>query len=220
MAKNTKKTSTDQMIEMMGNASGHPVDVCASLVDFIETSEDPAGLLQTVLEYPETIGDSEDDSPQILTIDELKHRIFIYYRYIVTTVHLLSQKNLPEKEFYAQLYNLIFADNKNSVLEQSRADKAVYLEMMANHIKDLPYYALDLSEDITDSDFQDTVKKLLPQLQKTVHIFQRDFEKNSKRGRLLVQQLHKLESEEERVVFMTVLINIIRSKYGSDSSDE
>lgn len=210
----------EQLKEMISNASGHPVDVCASLIDFIEESEDPVELFQTVLEYPDAIGNSEDDSPQIISLEELKKRIINHFSYIVTTVRLLAQKNLPEKEFYTQLYEIIMNDNKYGILGQARVDKAIHLEMMANHIKELPYYMLDISEDITDSDFQDTVHKLFPVLQKTAHIFQRDLDTNSIQGRLLVQQFQELENEKERTVFMTVLINIIRSKYETDDEED
>lgn len=220
MTKKNKKMEAEQLKEMISNASGHPVDVCASLIDFIEESEDPVELFQTVLEYPDAIGNSEDDSPQIISLEELKKRIINHFSYIVTTVRLLAQKNLPEKEFYTQLYEIIMNDNKYGILGQARVDKAIHLEMMANHIKELPYYMLDISEDITDSDFQDTVHKLFPVLQKTAHIFHRNLDTNSIQGRLLVQQFQELENEKERTVFMTVLINIIRSKYETDDEED
>jgi len=220
MTKKAKRMEVDQLKEMIRNASGHPVDVCASLIDFIEATEDPVTLFQTVLEYPDTIGNVDDDAPQIITLEELKKRIYNQFNYIVATVRLLTQKNLPEIEFYTQLYEIVLNDDRYGILGRDRVDKAIYLEMMANHIKELPYYMLDIGEDITDSDFQDTVKKMFPVLKKTAHIFHRNLDTNSIQGRLLVQQFQELENEKERTVFMTVLINIIRSKYKIEDEDD
>lgn len=219
MANKTIKTPVEQILEITKNASGHPVDVCASLIDYMESSEDPVTLLQTILEYPDSIGDPDDHAPQIISLEELKKFVHRYFSYIILTVRLLARKNLPENDYYTRLYDIIFAD-ECGILGRSRTEKAVYLEMMANHIKELPYYRLNMKDDISDSDFQDTVHKLFPELQKAAHIFQRDLETNTMQGRLLADQFQQLETEKERAVFMTVLINIIRSKYGADNSED
>ena len=205
--------------EKLVNASGHPIDVCASLIELMDDSKNPVSIFREIIEYSDWIGDKDDDSPRTMTLSEYKSLAHQSYNYIIETVKLLSDKNLDIEAFYTQLYRVLF-ENTYGLLGSSKGEKAVFLEIIVNHCKYLPYYQLDDFEDFEQDEFEDIVDRIFPVLRKARHVLYRDLDTYTKESHHFLDSMNGLASEKEKIVYLAMLIKMLRTEKNTDSSEE
>lgn len=207
-AKGTGAQDIENILEKNG---GHPADVCRELYGIMKESQEPEKLLQQILEYPDLIGDPDNENPESMTQEEIDDFARLNYSYIIQFSRLLARKNLAQEEFYHRLYIELF-NSENGLLPDTENAKALILETLANHVRCVPYYQLDEAEDMSEEVFEAAVERLEPQLKKARHILQRDFKTKTKMGIQYYNMLNDISDETDKIVFLSLLLGFIRAE--------
>lgn len=206
--KGTRKQEIEKILE---NAGGHPVDVCRKLYGIMKESQQPEELLQQILEYPDLVGDPDDENPETVMQEEIDDFLRLNYSYIIQFTRLLAGKNLTQEEFYLRLYKEMF-ESASGLLPESENAKSMILETLANRVRCVPYYQLYEAEDVSEEVFEAAVEKIEPQLKKARHILQRDFKTKTKLGIQYYKMLNDISDETEKVVFLSLLLGLVRTE--------
>ncbi|MBR5233111.1 MAG: hypothetical protein IKW03_02770 [Clostridia bacterium] len=199
----------EKLQRMLETASGNPLDIHLVLYrDFISQSETPEQVLRVILEYSSEIGNSEDDSPTLITEDEAFEYYFEYFELVNATLKTIIDKNLSVEDFYKKLYTNVF---KLDLLPQDEKGQAVLLYLLSSKkIQGLPYYqATDLLE-MDEELYKEIINRIEDKISLGVYMLDRKFKSKTEEISQLWKLASKLESREEQIVFWSVIIGIIR----------
>ena len=197
--------------DIMEQGNGHPADVCMALYKTIAESNHPAELLRSVLEYSQPIGDIDDDNPVDVTKEEMNTFVQQNYKYITQYTRLLARKNLSKETFYERLYADLF-DPGNGMLPDSDKTKGILLELLANHVRFVPYYQLSDDADVTEEQFNKSVDHLTDDLQNAKHILRRDFETKTAKGIQIYRLMETINDETDKIVFLSLVLGMVQSE--------
>ena len=201
---------SDKVLKVLKEAQGNTTDIYNTIYkDYMQTSDEPWEVLRIVIDYPETVG-SVDDAPSL--IDEEKHKTIAttYRRLLRETVRVLVGANMEPDTFYQKLYRIVF---NSELFPDDIATHTVLLELLADDVPLLPYYYLTDLLQMPDSVFRDTIAQITPQLQKAVHILNRHFGSKTEEVSQLWETSMEIEPKEAKIVFWTVVLDIIRQAY-------
>ncbi len=211
---------TEKIYRLLETASGNPLDIHFVLYkDFISQSETPEQVIKLILEYPSEIGNPDDNSPTLVSEDEVLEYQFDYFELVKVTLKNIIDKNLSIEEFYKKLYTNVF---KLDLLPQDEKGQAILLYLLSSKkIPGLPYYqATDLLK-MDEEHYGQIIDKIKNQISLGVYMLNRNFKSKTEEVSQLWNLASQLESREEQIVFWAIIISIIRKleRRENDSSD-
>lgn len=210
----------EKLQRLLETASGNPLDIHFILYkDFLSQSEAPEQVLKLILEYPSEIGNSADNSPTLISEDEVLEYQFNYFELVRVTLKNIINKNLSVEDFYKKVYANVF---KLDLLPQDEKGQAILLYLLSSKkIPGLPYYqATDLLE-MDQEQYGQIIDKIEDKISLGVYMLNRHFKSKTEEISQLWNLAYQLESREEQIVFWAIMIGIIRKyeRKGNDSSD-
>lgn len=199
---------TDQLIRLLETSSGNPLDIHFTLYkDFLSKSENPEKLLQIILEYTDEIGNSNDDSPTLISEKEVSDFLFVYFDLISAITRNIVVQNLSVEDFYKKLYANIFVSD---ILPHHEKDQAILLYTLNEKIPGIPYHHAEDLVKMDDEQYNQIIDSIEEQLSLAVYMLNRRFRSKTEETSQLWKIAASLESKEQQIVFWAVIINIIR----------
>lgn len=202
------KTILEKVNTILKNAQGHVLDICVTLYkEYLAPSEDPAVVLQLILQYDFQVGTS--DAPPELVSDETVNRVGgRYYGLLHEIVCILMNENAPVEVFYQKLYEQVFL---SPLFPKSDEERAVLLGILLEKIPELPYYqAFDLLQQ-SNAEYQEAFERLVPQIRQAVHMINRRFGTRTEETSQLVRIASEIESETDRIIYWSALISLLKN---------
>lgn len=205
-----------QIYEVLHSQKGHPLDVCVELIRIMSVAEHPYDLLRTVLEYSSPVGDLDNKNPTVTSLEAIERFVRWNFRYIVHYTRLLARKNISQDDFYQNLYKDLFTPG-NGLIPDSEISKAMTLEILANHVRCVPYYQLSEEKNFSFEEFEESVNRIEEVLQIANHYLQRDFTTKTEAGIQFYRLMESIPEERDRIVFLSLLLGMVRSDAASDN---
>lgn len=210
----------EKLQRLLETASGNPFDVHFVLyTEFLEKSDKPEQVLETIIEYPNTIGNTEDDAPTLITKDDISDYVFEYYELIEALIKSIISKNLSVEDFYSNVYNNVF---KLNLLPQDEKGQAILLYLLSSKkIHGLPYYPVTDLLIMDDEQYGQIIDKIKEKILIGIYMLKRQFRSKTEEVSQLWNLAYQLESREEQIVFWSVIIGFIRNREsdGSGTTD-
>ena len=199
----------EKLHRMLETTSGNPLDIHFILYkDFISQSETPEQILKLILEYPNEIGNSDDNSPTLISEDEVLEYQFDYFDLVRVTLKSIIDKNLSVEEFYKKLYTNVF---KLDLLPQDEKGQAILLYLLSSKkFLGLPYYQATGLLEMDEEHYGQIIEKIEDKISLGVYMLNRNFKSKTEEISQLWNLASQLESREEQIVFWAIIIGIIR----------
>ena len=119
----------------------------------------------------------------------------------------LIGSSMEESAFYAALCTKLSDDTLLSTLE----DKAKFLALLWMDPR-IPYYKLDKGRIMSNEEYRSIINKIQESINKGFFILSEELDYKTQRSSLLLDVANKLESDDERIVFWAVLLDILYKK--------
>ena len=198
----------ESLLNTLDKATANAVDVYFDLyTTYFEDGKEPEEALRTILEYPNEIGDTKDQS--ISLQDETK-LFFSLEELICGIAERLAEMNLPQDEYYKKLYRNVF-NSDNELYPQSKEEKVIALKILSERAVAVPYFPIEEMDKISKEEFEQTVQDLRPSIQEAFCMLQRRFSNMPERIAQILRIADKITDKREKIIFWTVIINKMRS---------
>ena len=200
----------ERINDVLENATGNKYDVYSVLCkEFISTSITPGKILEQILTHTHKIGTEDDSEPSSISKKEAKTIENNYGRLIGEIACVLMQGDPTEDDFYKKLYLEIF---DSELLPQDEKHRIVYLKILIEDIKLLPYYPVTKLLKLSDEDYRDCVNRIKPSIMKAVHMINRHFDTFTEIASQLYDIEGKIEDENDRIVFISSIISMLMNQ--------
>lgn len=207
----------EQISRLLETSSGNPLDIHYTLyTEFLVKSENPDKLLRLILEYPETIGNVDDNAPTCMTERDVVEYLFVNFDLITAITKNIIDQNLNVDDFYKKLYNNLFVLD---ILPHQDKDQAILLYTLSSKkILGIPYYYAENLLMMSDDQYNNIIDSIEDKISLAVYMLNRKFKTKTEEVSQLWNIASSLQTREEQVVFWAVIINIIR-RYERKSND-
>lgn len=207
----------EKLQRLLATASGNPFDVHLILyTEFMAKSDTPGQVLKTIIEYPHQIGTQEDNSPTLITEEDVANYVFEYFDLIEALIKNIVEKNLSSEDFYNNVYTNVF---KFSLLPQDEKGQAILLFLLsAKKIPGIPYYPVTNLLIMDDEQYRQIIDKIEDKIFAGLYMLKRQFRSKTEEASQLWNLANQLMSREEQIVFWSVIIGIIRKHENGEGS--
>ena len=164
-------TKVDEILE----AKGNPLDIYAVLYrECLLTSEKPSTVLQRILQFDaHPIGAEDDESPEVMSLEEEARIKRDYYRLSREIIRVLAMENLPVGEFYEKLHNRIFVSD---LFPNDENIKIVLLRILAEDAVEVPYFQAEETLSMDSEEFEAAIERVDHYVTQAVHMLNRHFD--------------------------------------------
>lgn len=131
-------------------------------------------------------------------LSELQHE---YEPMVSGKLKNLIRRNVPEKDFYHELWSYIESD----LAFPTRKSKIYAVFSIANDTQ-IPYFRLEGGLKMAQGDFRELQRELRHNRQRLIFILTRDFSQKTERAWHLLKELDTYEDEAHRTVLLTMII--------------
>lgn len=205
------KKAENNLTRLLTTAKGNSTDIYYTVYEeYIKKSETPWRELQKIVEYAYEVGTDDKNAKRIA--EERINDIVKKHGYILThLVHYFVVENLPEEDFYKKLYNIVFASD---IFPRDDEVQVVLLQLLAKNVPGLPYFPLHNVMKMTDDEFREASKKMLPQLRKGMSVLNRGLATNTEAISQLWPISQELQTDKEKIVFFSAIVGLAFGKQG------
>ena len=150
---------------------------------------------------------SKEEEGSFVSVHDVEAFKSAYLELLQVYTNSLIKKNLPEDEFYKQLYNTLFVYD---IFPKDKKTLAIIICLLVEEIMIVPYFqATDLLI-MSDEDYKKHVNELEPEIFKTISIFKRQFSTRTEESSQLYKVLLSLNEEEDKIVYLSILIGMMQ----------
>lgn len=203
--------------KILDDSTLNEVDVFINLFkDVLRSSENAGQCLQMIIELSDQYSFEEDAEPIATSIKRINEIGDVYFSLLRETVAAVSKKSETVEEFYSTLYEAVF----NSLLfPENDEEKGILLYFIAKKQPLIPFYPLENPLKMDDADYKSTIDKIEPYIKKAIYILNRNLPSRTEEASQLLRIASKIENEAERIVFIAVVVNILKSSSGDPDDD-
>jgi len=143
--------------------------------------------------------------PMTISNEEERKYMLRYGKLVDTHMEELQKQNLPEKEFYSQLWKFIC---ESPVLPNEKARIIALFDCAID--KRLPYFMLDRENALSmeNEEYQEICKQLGETVfSKLEYVLNADFDQKTEQASLVVQMLDNIKDYNQRCVFVSRIIS-------------
>lgn len=191
---------------VLQKVSGDRADISYMIYDQIINSPgfEPEAL-QYFYEYAEDIQTAKEEPAEEVYSAADKYQLSSAYgKMIDGALEALLRRNLPCRDFYAELWNFV----EHSTILTEKKQKAFALYYIWIDVR-TPYFELQPGLKMDNEMYQEIVKKLKPLLRKARFILFTPMEQKTERTSRILQLLDELEDDKERAVLMAQILGMI-----------
>lgn len=201
---------------IMANAVGNYLDVYATLyTECIKKSDAPWEILAMILDYSGEIG-SDDEAPEIMSAEKERSLISFYHPVVKEIAQVLARKNDAEDIFYKNLYKTVFC---SELFPQDDSVYTILLVILSKLISVIPYYYLDRLLQMENDTYQAIIKRINPQIDKTLHIMNRHLESRTEEASALYDIAESINDKNDRIVYWSAVLAILHRYYKENRDD-
>lgn len=184
---------------------GDKIDIAALIFDEIEKSYGFEGeILKYFFEISEEIESSKEQRAEIIFSEEDKYRYREEYgKMIDGYLTALIHKNLPEIQFYENLWEVV--NNDMILSEKKQKIFALYYIWIDARI---PYFQLEAGFKMSNEEYKRCSENMLPLILKTRFALVAPTEQKTERASRILGMLNELKTEKEKIVLMSHIIEI------------
>lgn len=199
--------TSEKMNYLISNAKAN-VQLAAACFHLIKSSpadEQPKLLEGFFVGYKSTPTTGEFELPRTISDEEERKYMMRYGKLVDTHMEELQKQNLPEKDFYTQLWTFI---SESSVLPNEKARIIALFDCAID--KRLPYFKLDRDRALSmeNEEYQKVCKEIGDDtFAKLEFILNGDFDQKTEQASLVVQMMDKMQDYTKRCVFLTRIIS-------------
>lgn len=182
-----------------------------SLTDFFdelynclcEKGDEPGTILkQFVDEYFVYIKKEKGKTSKFEMNIERQNIARIYMPLVDGYIDYLSKQGLDEIKFYNKLWKFI---HQKDIFPNAEVSRVVFIWMWKNHL--IPYFCLGNMEMMQTDEFKRILDKLKLPARKMEFILEYGYMQKTQRARALLRILDELETDDEKSVFLAVLLD-------------
>lgn len=201
----------ERLKNTLKKATGNTTDIYFTLyMDYFENGDKPVEALEMILEYPNEIGDQEDENPTSISYREECKLVAAFEEMITGVTNRIVEMNLTKIEFYEKLYDTIFKCN-NELFPQSKEEKVIALKILSESVSAVPYYQILDTEKVSKEEFESGIDQLWDYIQEASHMLMyRQFSTTPEEAAQILRIADKISDKKDQVIFWTVLINTLR----------
>lgn len=201
----------ERLKRTLETATGNSTDIYFELyTDYFENGGEPEEALRIILEYPEEIGDENDNNPVKIRYSEEVSLIGMFEEMINGMTDRLAEMNLTKNIFYQKLYQNIFCCD-NELFPQTKEEKVIALKILSESVGMVPYYQLLDTEEVSKDEFDDGMERILEYRQEAVHILMhRQFATTPDEAAQILRITNEITAEKDKIIFLAFLINVLR----------
>lgn len=205
----------DSLVNTLEKATANAYDVYFELyTKYFENGDAPEEALEIILEYPGKIGDTEDKNPQRIKRQDENRITNAFSELICGMASRIAEMNYPQEEFYKRLYDAVFCSD-NGISPQNKEEKVVALKILSERAVAVPYFQIDEMERFSEDEFDETIRKIHPQLREAFCVLQRHFTILPEMVSQLLRIADGISDKRERIAFWS----IVMSKFRNDDRD-
>ena len=201
----------ERLKNTLKTASGNTTDIFFDLyTDYFENGNESVEALKTILEFPDEIGDREDENPVNIRYGEECRIIAEFEEMISGVVDRIAGMNLTKSEFYEKLYSTIFTCD-NELFPQTKAEKVIALEILSESVRAVPYYQILDTEKVSKEEFESGIDRLQEYLQEADYMLTcHQFSTTPEEAAQVLRIADGITDRKDQIIFWTVLFNMLR----------
>lgn len=201
-------TNVNEKMNYLISHAKADVNLAAVCFQMIKNAPDAAqaGMLEEFfIGYKSMPTTGELKLPITISKEEERKYMLRYGNLVDTHMEDLQKQNLPEKEFYTQLWTFIC---ESPILPNEKA--RIFALFNCAIDKRLPYFMIDRENVLSmdNEEYQEVCKQLGDNLfSKLEYILHADFEQKTEQASLVVQMLDNITDYNQRCVFVSRIIS-------------
>lgn len=198
-----------KITEILENAKGNPLDIYATLYrEYLLVSENPSRILQQILQFDKhPVGSEDDDSPEVMSIEQewdIKRNYYILARELV---RVLARENLSVDEFYQKLHAQIFT---SKLFPDNEYVKIVLLKLLGEELPILPYFQASELLPMTNEEYQAAAERVDSQVNQALHMLNRNFDSRTEEASQLYRLAAEILNKEDQIVYWSIVVTILK----------
>lgn len=203
----------EKLKNTLKRASGNTTDIFFTLyTDYFENGDNPVEALRTILEYPDMIGDQEDENPSHIIYKEECKLVAAFEEMITGVTNRIVELNLAKTDFYQKLYETIFQCD-NEFFPHTKTEKVIALKILSESVSAVPYYQILETEKVSKEEFESGIDKLWDYIQEAGHmLMHRQFPTTPEEAAQVLRVADGISDRKDRIIFWTILINTLRRR--------
>ncbi len=199
------KKTEDKLSKLLTTARGNCIDIFYTVYEeHIKNSKEPWCVLQKVIEYADNVGIDDGNSKRIAA-EKMNNIVQKHGHFLSELVRYFVVKNLTKEDFYKKIYNVVFVSD---TFPQEDEVRVVLLKLLAINIPCLPYFPLHDVMKMTDNEFREASKMMLPQLRKGMSVLNRGLMTNTEVISQLWPISQELQTDRERIIFFSAIVGL------------
>ncbi|MBQ3558421.1 MAG: hypothetical protein IJA07_02760 [Agathobacter sp.] len=206
--------NTNEIERLMRKSSGRIIDLCYEVIDIVknENFEEQVNQITFFLKNFDIEKDVDTvELTQRITNEEIENLKELYGEYVDSVLETAWKKaynkSLKEEEFYELLWSGIIKSNILSEIEE--ISFALYYIIIDVRI---PYFPLEQGLKMPEKDFKKVLVSNFEIFKKIRFILSSSFDQKTEEASIILNEIYKLKSEEERVVLLAAIINMFRKQ--------
>jgi len=197
----------NKIYEICNNASANVYDIYYAIYIRCFELENSWETLKSIMKIMKNCKFSKEEEGSFVSVHDVEAFKSAYLELLQVYTNSLIKKNLPEDEFYKQLYNTLFVYD---IFPKDKKTLAIIICLLVEEIMIVPYFqATDLLI-MSDEDYKKHVNELEPEIFKTISIFKRQFSTRTEESSQLYKVLLSLNEEEDKIVYLSILIGMMQ----------
>lgn len=199
------ENTTKKIEDILKKASGEKLDIACKIYREISVC---AGHESEALEFLCSYSENEESSGEWIVDEEIteeeKHQyVSSYGKMIDGSLEALLRENLPVKEFYSKLWEMI----QNNTILESEKKKAFALYYIWIDAR-IPYFELEEGLEMSNKEYREYIKTHEEVLKKARFILLTPTDQKTQRASRLVKLLDELSDEKEKAVLMAQILEM------------
>lgn len=200
------------------NATGNIYDIYFTLYRECLMDQCDGGIaLQKILSEVQNVEFVDDGDSRCINEADVKEITDLYFDLLRIYVRTLARENLEETEFYKRLYEMVF---ESGLFPQKETIRGVLLYLLAEKIPEIPYFHATNLLKMTSEDYKEAVQRLRPYIDRAICVLNRHFKSRTEESSQIFEIISSLENREDKIVFLSVFINIIQRNTISSVKDD
>ncbi len=201
----------EKLKNTLRRASGNTTDIYFMLYeDYFVNGDNPVEALKIILEYPNEIGDQEDENPTVISYRQECKIVAVFEEMITGVTNRIVEMNLTKDAFYEKLYESIF-NCKNDLFPQKKEEKVIALKILSESVSVVPYYQILEAVKVSKEEFESGIDRLWDYILEAGHmLMHREFPTTPEEAAQILRVAGGIADQKDQVIFWTVLINTLR----------
>ena len=212
-----------RVCEIVNNTEMNVLDVYFLLVsECLKEASDPEQRFQYIIEAVQEKTFLEKSESLYISKSIVNNNTEQYIIELVDYIRILSERNYTVDEFYGILYRHVF---NGELYPKETAVQSYLLYLLAERTPGIPYYQTKNLLKLPNEEYKAIINRIYPQIQRAIAMLNRHFKTKTEEMSQLYYISQDMALEEDRIVYWTVVIDIMRSisREGAkiqDSKDE